>query len=126
MNLKLLPQAQLVERSSAVDNELALINKRLISAPPDAATLRTKREALIAEKATLVAEFQRRREDRGYLLVLEFEGEKAYHAIRGDTNEWAANMLQEVGIEAPLIVFSVPLTSEQLDRLPPEIFECPF
>jgi hypothetical protein len=121
--------AELTELVTSLDKNLTIINKRITACEPDSSkkqTLQDERSKIVEEKLKIAAEFKRRKEARGYLLTMELDGKRAYHAIRDDISEWFVNLLQETEEDAPIILYSIGMSADQLDRLPSKLFEFPF
>jgi hypothetical protein len=121
--------AELTELVTSLDKNLTIINKRITACEPDSnekQALQDERSKIVEEKLKIAAEFKRRKEARGYLLTMELDGKRAYHAIRDDASEWLVNILQEIEEDAPIILYSIGMSADQLDRLPPKLFEFPF
>lgn len=122
-------RAELTELADSLDNNLAIINKRIAAceaASSEKQALQDERNKIVEEKLKVAAEFKRRKEARGYLLTLELDGKRAYHAIRDDASEWLVNILQETEEDAPIILYSIGMSADQLNRLPLKLFEFPF
>ncbi len=121
--------AELTELVTSLDKNLTIINKRIAACELDSnekQALQDERSKIVEEKLKIAAEFKRRKEARGYLLTLELDGKRAYHAIRDDISEWFVNLLQEIEEDSPIILYSISMSADQLDRLPPKLFEFPF
>ena len=122
-----LERSSLVSLQQQVEKRMTELRAQKTMAKTEEAhrRIRTEYDLLVAAKERVVREFSRRKSASGFLLTLEMEDRRFYHAIREPVDIWMADMLVTMGRDSPVLLCYICLSADVMEKLPKELFEMP-